>query len=90
MSFLFLLPPVAGLIWLCWPMGEWHQVSIMFIGLFIGVLLFEAWSRWLTPDKETVSNIVRADRKKGHIVRFWLAGTCWMIFAWLLWVHFAT
>lgn len=90
MPWYFLLPPVAGLIWLCWPYGAWHQASWMFIGLFIGVLGYEAWSAWFSPDKKTVSNVIRDGKKKYGEWRFWLGGTCWMLFAWLLWVHFAT
>ncbi len=92
MSWLFLMPPVIGLIWVCWPMGAHHQVSFMWIAVFIVVLIFEAYSKFFTPDKMTISNVIRADRKKGtaELVRFWLGGTFWMLFAWLLWVHFAT
>jgi hypothetical protein len=55
------------------------------------VLIWEVISK-LSPDKKTVSNVIREDRKKGtaELVRFWLGGTCWMVFARLLWVHFAT
>ena len=84
------MPPVIGLIIVCWPMGSWHQASILWISVLVTVLLVEAWSKFFSPEKETVSNVIRADRKKGNLIRFWISGTLWMLFAWLLWVHFAT
>lgn len=90
MNWTFLMPPVIGLVWLCWPYGQWHQAAIMWIVVFIAVLEEEARSAWLSPDKKTVSNVIRKGKVDYGPTRFWLAGTCWMLFSWLLWVHFST
>lgn len=92
MSWIFLMLPVIGLIVGCWPIGAWHQWSWFWTGVLILTLIFEGVSKWASPDKETISNVMRDYRKKGvwELVRFWVVGTFWMLFAWMLWVHVAT
>jgi hypothetical protein len=72
-----------------WPIGTWHLWSFMWLAIMIIVLAFEAFSRFISPDKETISDVMRAYRKK-HPVMFWAVQIpIWLLFGLALSLHLA-
>jgi succinate dehydrogenase hydrophobic anchor subunit len=88
-NWLLLMPPVILLAWVCWPIGAWHQWTWFWCTIILSVLVWEAVSAWFSPDKKTISNVMR-DYRRTHPVRFWTAMTLYMIFSFFLVIHLAT
>lgn len=88
-DWLLLMPGAVTLTWLSWPVGHWHLWSFLWIGITVLVLVDELISDKLSPDKHTISNVMRQYRKD-HPVKFWLIWTAFLLFAWSLIVHVAT
>ena len=86
-DWLILMPGAILLVVGSWPIGH-HQWSFVWLSIIIVILLWEVASRYLFPEKKTISNVFR-DFRKAHPVLAWILIGGWMLFAVSLAFHLA-
>lgn len=86
----YLVAIAIALIVSWWPVGSWHLWSWMWLSILFVVLIFEVIGKFFSPEKQTISNQMRAYRKN-HSKIFWgIQILFWLGFAYALSVHLAT